>query len=115
MRTLNIILTAVVLSIAAPIRAHEACGHEPTVPSLRLCVEHEAKHGAIDNEGLARALLAQLDAAEAAVQRGQPEVAIEVLNAFVATVRAQAGIHIDPQHAAHMILHAEQVIAALAS
>jgi hypothetical protein len=69
--------------------------------------------GAITQPGVTNSLLAKIGAAQNAVDRGQPAVAVQVLRAFINEVQAQSGVHIDPEHAQHMISHAEQVIAAL--
>ena len=91
----------------------EECSHEPTIQSLRACVEHAAMEGLIDDAGVAQSLFAKLDAAQAALDRGQPPVAVEILQAFVNEVQAQSGVHIEAQHAQHMIMHAQMVIEAL--
>jgi len=62
---------------------------------------------------VANSLLAKLDAAQAAVDRGQTSVAINKLQAFINEVQAQAGKHIDSMHAQHMVMHAQLVIQAL--
>jgi hypothetical protein len=85
-----------------------------TVESLQMCVQHSYEQGHIDNKGVARSLFAKLDAAQAAIDGGQPAVAINILQAFVQEVEAQAGVHIDADHALHMVQHAEMVIEALA-
>jgi hypothetical protein len=85
-----------------------------TVESLQMCVQHAYEQGHIDNEGVAQSLFAKLDAAQAAVDRGQPLVAINILQGFVQEVEAQAGKHIQADHAMHMVQHAEMVIEALA-
>jgi len=53
--------------------------------------------------------LAKLNAAQKAVDRGQPSVAVSNLSAFVQAVEAQSGKHIeasqlvnDPRHLAHV-------------
>ena len=66
------------------------------------------------SEGVAQSLFAKLDAAQAAVDRGQPALAIDILQAFVQQVEAQAGKSIEADHAMHMVHHAEMVIEALA-
>jgi len=85
----------------------------PTIAALQMCVHHAAAMGHIDNEGIVRSLHAKLDAAEAALDRGQPVVAVNILGAFISEVQAQAGRHIDAEHAEHMVMHAQAVIAAL--
>ncbi len=80
---------------------------------LRQCVEHAFEAGHIDNAGIAASLLAKVDAAQAGLDRGQPEVAVAVLEAFVNEVLALGGIQIESPHDQHMVEHAEAVIAAL--
>ena len=95
-------------------QAMDACPHEATIQALRTCVQHAAEHGHITNAGVARSLLAKLDAAQAALDRGQPAVAVKILKAADRQVRAQAGQHIDAEHAGHLRTHLHDVIAALA-
>jgi hypothetical protein len=117
MKKLMILLTVVVLGVLvagpAPAQAQDMCSHEPTVQALRECVQHAIAEGHIDDSTIAQSLLAKLDAAQAALDRGQPAVAVQILRAFVYEVQAQAGVHIDAEHAAHMVMHAQIVIAAL--
>ena len=89
------------------------CVHAPTISSLRTCVQHAAGQGFIDNQGVTNSLLAKLDAAQAAQDRGQTSVVINQLDAFIHEVQAQAGKHIDPMHAQHLVMHAQMVIQAL--
>jgi len=89
------------------------CVHAPTIDSLKICVEHAASQGFIDNQGVTNSLLAQLDTAQAALDRGQTSVAINTLQAFINEVQAQAGKHIDQPHAGHLVEHAQLVIQAL--
>ena len=89
------------------------CPLVETIPSLQACVQHAADIGLIDNQGVTRSLLAKLDAAQAAVERDQPGVAVRVIRAFEREVSAQAGKHIEAEHAEHMLMHAEMVIEAL--
>jgi hypothetical protein len=116
MRALIVVLTVLALSLVAlrPAAAAEMdmCG-EATIQSLHHCVTHAYEMGHIDNAGVAASLEAKINAAQAALDRGQPAVAVHQLDAFIQEVQAQAGQHIDAEHAAHMIMHAEQVIAAL--
>ncbi len=94
-------------------QASDECGHELTIASLVTCVEHAAQQGFIDDQGVTDSLLAELDAAQAALDRGQTSVAINALMAFIHEVQAQAGKHIDAMHAQHMVMHAQMVIQAL--
>jgi hypothetical protein len=81
-----------------------------TIASLSDCVQHAYQMGAIENQGLYMALQSQLAAAQKAVDRGDPANAINILYAFINTVQAQAGVHIESMHAEHMIMHAQTVI-----
>ena len=91
----------------------DECVHEPTISSLTACVQHAAAEGFIDNQGVTNSLLAKLDAAQAAQDRGQTETAINLLGAFIHEVQAQAGKHIEQEHAQHLVEHAQLVILAL--
>jgi hypothetical protein len=57
--------------------------------------------------------LAKLDATQAAVDRHQPDVAVKVLGACIHEVEAQAGEHIEAEHAQHLVEHAQLVIQTL--
>ena len=98
---------------AALAQASDSCPLEATIASLQACVQHAADAGLIDNQGVTQSLLAKLDAAQAAQDRGQSDVAVQVLQAFVREVSAQSSQHIDAMHAAHMIAHTQIVIQAL--
>ncbi len=89
------------------------CALTPTIASLATCVEHAASQGIITSQGVANSLLAKLDAAQTALDRGQTSAAINNLQAFIHEVQAQAGKHIDAMHAQHMVMHAQLVIQAL--
>ncbi len=98
---------------AASAQASDGCPHEPTISSLQTCVEHAATAGFITNQGVSQSLLAKLNAAAAADDRGQPDVAAQMVLAFSREVEAQRGKHIQAAHADEMLMHAESVIAAL--
>lgn len=91
----------------------DECVHAPTISSLRTCVQLAADAGFIDNQGVTNSLLAKLDAAQAALDRSQAGTAINLLNAFIHEVQAQAGKHIEQMHAEHLVMHAQIVIQAL--
>ncbi|HET7087292.1 MAG TPA: hypothetical protein VFL17_01445 [Anaerolineae bacterium] len=119
-KSLFVVLTlmAVSLMVAAPALAKrpsgDECAHDvATVAALRECVEHAIHHGHIDDPEVAKSLLALLDAAQDAVDRGQEDVAVDILRAFIQEVKAQAGKHIAEPHASHLIEHAQIVIRAL--
>ena len=110
-----VVLVAVALFSAPKTLAQEMCpglGMTPTITSLSDCVEHALTMGHIDRAGVANSLLAKLDTAQAAQDR-KVAVSIHLLEGFINEASAQAGIHIEEMHAAHMIMHAEMVIAAL--
>ena len=65
----------------------------------------------IKNDGLAKSLLAKLDAAAAARARGECSVANAHYDAFVHELNAQAGKGIDAAAAAIMIADARSLIA----
>ncbi len=114
MKTIFAILILVALSLVAvaPMHAQDATCPDAgaTLADLRACVLHAAEMGHIDNAGITQSLLAKIDAAQAAVDRGETAVAIYQLEAFIQAVEAQSGNHIDAEHAAHMIRHAYTVI-----
>jgi hypothetical protein len=117
MRVMLIVLTLIVLGLIAPAPARaqtmDDCAHDATIQSLSTCVQHAAEHGHIDNPGVARSLLAKLDAAQTAQGRSQNAVAVDILEAFVREVHAQSGKHILQEHAEHLLMHAQMVIQAL--
>jgi hypothetical protein len=116
-RLLFLALTLIILGLVAPAPARaqpmDDCPSTPTIQSLRTCVQHAADEGHIDNHGIARSLIAKLDAAQAALDRGQTAVAVNTLEAFVRALDAQTGKHIVTEHAAHLRMHAQDVIGAL--
>ena len=117
MRLLFLALTLVVLGLLAPTAARAQpmndCPPTPTIQSLRACVQHAADQGHIDNHGIVRSLIAKLDAAQTALDRGQTAVAVNTLEAFIRALDAQTGKHIVAEHAAHLRMHAQDVIEAL--
>jgi len=91
------------------------CPCQPdTIVGLRDCIEHAFDMGHINQAGVAVSLAAKLDAAQAALDREEAAVASHLLAAFINEVTAQAGVHIDTEHAAHLLEHAEKIEAALA-
>jgi hypothetical protein len=109
-------IVGVLLLLAAPAFAADmmTCDHmDATIDSLHHCVMHAYEMGHITNKGVADSLMAKLDAAQAAFDRGQTEVAINLLNAFVNEVNAQSGKFIVAEHAGHLLRHAQMVIDAL--
>ena len=109
-------ILAVLLLTAAPVSAADAmtCDHTGTaIKSLHDCVIHAYDMGHITNAGVRDSLLAKLDAAHAALDRGKTGVAINQLRAFTNEVNAQAGKHNMADHVVHLLEHAQQVSRAL--
>ena len=111
-------LVALLFSLALPARISAQTTDDcstlaPTIAGLADCVQHALAMGHITSAGVAQSLLAKLDAAQAAVDRGQTQTAIRLLQAFVDEVKAQSGQSIIAEHATHLIQHAELVIQAL--
>lgn len=117
---MNRFLVALVFIVAfGVVRPHPALAEsmdgcmQPGIAGLTMCVQHCAVQGFIANQGVAQSLLAKLDAAQTALDRGQPAVVVKQLEAFVQEVQAQTGKQIDVAHAQHMVMHAHMVIDAL--
>ena len=109
-------MVALSLLAVSPALAHEdmGCAHDvATIASLRECVVHAWEMGHITSNQVAQNLLKKLDKAQAYLDRGKVEKAIDKLEDFVEQVEEQSGRHIDPMHAEHLIEHAQMVIAAL--
>jgi len=111
----SILVAAAVLLGNKPAQAQEVCPGTmpPTIAGLADCVNHAISIGHIDNAGIGNSLLSKLDAAQSAQDRSRPSVAISLLESFIHEVEAQAGLHINEEHANHMVEHAGEVIAAL--
>ena len=113
-----LILMVIALSLltVSPALAQEdmGCTHaDPTIAALRDCVVHAREMGHIDSDQIAQSLLKKLDQAQASLKSGKVSNAIGKLGGFIEQVQEQAGNHIDPMHAEHLIEHAQMVIAAL--
>ncbi len=91
----------------------DECVHQPTIDSLKMCVQHAAAQGFINSKGVTYSLLAKLDLAEEAVKDDCTSRAIDLLEAFIHEVKAQSGKHIASMHAEHLVMHAQMVIQAL--
>jgi hypothetical protein len=63
-------------------------------PLLRATVERYAADDAIAEPGITRSLLQKIDAAQAALDRGQPHVAVQVLRALEQEIAGLPGQHI---------------------
>ena len=111
-----VMVMALSLLAVSPVLAHEdmGCAHDATtIASLRECVVHARDMGHIDSERVAQSLLKKLDKAQANLDRGKVDAAIDKLEDFIEMVQEQSGKHIDPMHAEHLVHHAHMVIAAL--
>jgi len=110
-------IVSILLLLAMPAFAAEdhPCDHSgTTIESLQNCVKHAYDMGYITNKGVALTLLAKTSVAQAALDHGQPQVAIRLLRSFIQEVNAQAGKSIAAEHAGHLVEHAQNVIKALA-
>lgn len=114
---LVLLVTVLAFSFAMPALAqgteHDCPNGDATISDLRACFEHAVAMGHVDSPGIARSLFAKLNAAQAALDRDQPDVAANILSALISEIAAQSGKHIDAHHASHMIAHTQQVIDAL--
>lgn len=110
------LVVALSLLAVSPVLAQEdlGCAHDvATIAALRECVVHAREMGHIDSDRVAQSLLKKLDQAQAMLDGGKVDAAIEKLEGFIEIVQEQAGQHIDQVHAEHLIEHAQLVIAAL--
>ncbi len=87
---------------------------EATITSLQALVDRFSAEGQISDPGLARSLLAKLEAAAASPDAGRHDSAASQINSFIKEVSAQRGIKIDPAAADILIADGEAVRAALA-
>jgi hypothetical protein len=102
------LLAATALAAGDMTCEHSGATMDP-IESLHHCVQHAHDMGHITNAGVANSLMAKLDAAQAAFDRGQTDVAINLLNAFINEAKAQSGKFIGVDHAGHLVMHAQMV------
>jgi hypothetical protein len=69
-------------------------GSANTPAGIATVIANLLASGCIDNSGIANALTSKLSAAQAAINRGQIQTAINTLGAFKSQVQAQSGNHI---------------------
>jgi hypothetical protein len=116
-RLLPMLGILVALLLAAPpafAAENHACDHDgTTIQSLHDCVVHAYEMGHITSRGPEISLLAKVDAAQVAVDRGQPIAAVKLLRVFSYEVNAWAGKGIHTDHAGHLVDHARNVIKTL--
>jgi len=92
-KLLFVVLVILVSSLAftSPTAAmdDDMCSHDAmTIESLHHCVDHAVEMGHITNAHWATSLYAMLNAAQAALDRGQIDTAVNILNAFINEVNA---------------------------
>ncbi|MEW6410150.1 MAG: hypothetical protein AB1488_08605 [Nitrospirota bacterium] len=81
-----------------------------TIQSTKQDVTLSYNVGWITNAGIVKSLLAKLDAAESALNRGQKKTTANQLNAFINEVKAQSTFHIKPECAEMLIEDAEYIL-----
>jgi hypothetical protein len=81
-----------------------------TIQSLKIYVNRFFQEGKIDNAGIRDSLLAKLQQAQNAIDKGKIPLAINLLNAFINEVQAQSGKHITAEAAKILIADAKWVI-----
>src|SRR5512133_4404299 len=77
------LLLSLMLPSTAAAQDTDECQMTPTIGGLSACVQHAVDMGHITNKGVANSLLAELNAAQVALDRGQHGVAIVLLGTFV--------------------------------
>jgi len=82
-----------------------------TADSIKADVKSALASGAINNDGVASSLLAELNAASAAQSRGQCATAAVLYTSFINDVNAQSGKHIAAATAAQLVSEAQFLIA----
>lgn len=85
----------------------------PSVSNLGTWVDLYFDQGMITKAGIRNALLDKLDYVQSLLDAGKTKAAINNLNAFIASVKAQTGKAITPDAAALLIADAKWVIASL--
>jgi hypothetical protein len=81
-----------------------------TPDSIKDDVTQFLQSGAIDNGGIANSLLAKLNAAAKARERGDCAGANDIYQAFISELQAQSGKHVDPTAVQIMIADAQYLI-----
>jgi 2',3'-cyclic-nucleotide 2'-phosphodiesterase (5'-nucleotidase family) len=83
---------------------------QPTIQSTIDAVNLFYELGEIDNHGVVNSLLAKLEGAQAALDKGNTRAAINKLEAFINEVEAQSGAHITPSAVNVLLIDANWVI-----
>jgi hypothetical protein len=103
------LITVLTLAYMSPALAQNGVECPPTIEGLSECINHHYSEGNI-SQGTYNSLLAKVDAAQAARDRGQVDTAGNILNALIKQVSAQSSKNITSEAAGHMIMHAQMVI-----
>jgi len=103
------LITVLILAYMSPALAQNEMECPPTIEGLTECIDHHYSQGNI-SQGTYNSLLAKVDAAQAARDRGQVDTAGNILNALIKQVSAQSSKNITSEAATHMIDHAQMVI-----
>jgi hypothetical protein len=88
-------------------------GGTTDIASLLRDLDEACEGGDIAPRGICRSLQAKLQAAEAALERGQPRTAVNQLRAFLAQLKAQRSKHVSEAAYQRLKSGAEALIAAL--
>ena len=104
-----------VIASPAPSDTIQAMYFEPVVvgvtpASLRADLQAAIASGAVDNAGVAKTLLADLDAAAAARNRGQCKTASNIYQQFINDLKAQSGKHVSAATATQLAGEAQFLI-----
>ena len=106
------IAAAAFLTIAVPLAAAHDCAMEEPLASLDDCITHHYEEGEIATSGVYASLLSKAKVAQDAAANGQEDVAVLVLDAFIAQVNALSGRQVTGE-AVHLVHHAEAAIESL--
>lgn len=104
---------AVAIMAGALVQAGAASAHEGcimTLDTLAECVTHHREGDEIYSEGAYTSLIAKVNAAVDARDRGNTEAAGNILSAFISEVEALESKQIAPEAAEHMVAHAEEAL-----
>ncbi len=104
------LITVLTIAYISPASAQNEMECPPTIEGLNECINHHYSQGDISNQGTYNSLLAKVDAAQAARDRGQVDTASNILNALIKQVSAQSSKNITPEVASHIIQHTQIVI-----
>jgi hypothetical protein len=104
------LITVLTIAYISPALAQNEMECPPTIEGLSECITHHYSEDSISNQGTYNSLLAKVDAAQAARDRGQIDTSVNILNALIKEVSAQSSKKITPEVASHIIHHTQMVI-----